>query len=135
MNTLSRILHCDGTTARVPYLRNTLLLAAAKAAIDVQVMALRPDLFRNWSWPLAWTNPYAMIAPWLAGDVPLLVCCTTAAFFTALVWNSVHRARHAGLDHRLGLALVMPFGNMLLLIALCIWPAAPRRSVFDLPRR
>lgn len=127
------MLHCDGCTKRSVYLRNVLLLAAGKAVIDLQVMHLRPDLFTQWSWAASWFNPFAMIGPWLNGAVPLLVCCTTFAFFTALVWNSVHRARHAKLNHWTGLLTAVPFVNVLMVAVLLIAPQGRRRSVFDLP--
>jgi len=133
MNSLSHLLHCDGRTARLPYLRNILLLAAGKAAIDLQVLHLRPDLASSWSWGSSWIDPYQLIRPWLDGHAPSLIACTTLAFFTALIWNSVHRARHAGWDHRIGLAMVLPFVNVGLALALSVWPMARRRSVFDLP--
>lgn len=133
MDTLSHLLRCDGRTPRAAFVRNLLLLAAGKAAIDLQAMALRPDLFTSWSWGRSWTDPFVLIVPWLRGEAPSLVCCTAFLFFAALVWNSVHRLRHAGRDARLALLVVVPWVNVIAVAALCIAPRQRRRSVFDLP--
>ena len=135
MNAISCVLHCDGCTDRATYFRNVLLLAGGKTAIDLLVMPLRPDLFTTWSWGAAWINPFTLINPWLNGEVPLLVCATTFAFFAALVWNSVHRARHARINHWVGLLTALPFVNLLVVAALLILPQGKRPSVFDLPVR
>lgn len=132
MSTLSHVLHCDGCTDRPTYLRNLALLAAGKAAIDLLVMPLRPDLFSSWSWAGAWINPFSMITPWLNGNVPLLVCATTFVFFAAVVWNSVHRARHARINHWIGLLTTVPFVNLLVVVLLMVLPQGKRPSVFDL---
>jgi hypothetical protein len=133
MNTLSKVLHCDGCTTRWAYLRNLLLLAAGKVIIDLQVMHLRPDLFLTWSWSAAWLDPYLMIGPWWKGDVPFLVCCTTFAFFAALVWNSVHRARHARIPHWTAALVLVPFVNIVACLVLIGAPQGKRPSVLDLP--
>lgn len=133
MNTFSQVLHCDGCTTRPVYLRNLLLLAAGKLLIDLQVMHLRPDLFLTWNYATSWVNPFVMIGPWRDGLVPFLTCCTTLAFFAAVVWNSVHRARHARINHWSGLLTAVPFVNLLVVAALLVLPAGKRPSVLDLP--
>ena len=131
MNTLQQLLHCDGSTSRVRFVRNTLLLAACKSAIDLQVMHLRPDLARDWSWPLSWLNPFLLVGPWLNGNVAFIVCLTTLLFFAALVWNAVHRARDAGWPHWLGVLVAVPFVNALATVALA-FPPHKKRSVWDI---
>lgn len=131
MTRISHLLQCDGSTDRSTYRRNLLLLFAGKLVIDLQVMPLRPDLFQTWSWAMSWLNPFILIGPLLDGEAPLLLSFTTLTFFTALVWNSVHRARHIGVPHFTGLLVAVPFINVLL-IALFAWTPGKRRSVFDL---
>ena len=131
MNALQRFLHCDGFTSRVRFIRNTLLLAGGKTMIDLQVMHLRPDLARDWSWPLSWLNPLLLVRPWLNGNVAFIICLTTFLFFSALVWNAVHRARDAGWPHWLGVLTAMPFVNIAATIALAL-PPHKKRSVWDL---
>lgn len=131
MNTLQQFLHCDGSTSRVRFIRNTLLLAAGKTAIDLQVMHLRPDLARDWSWPLIWLNPFHLVSPWLHGQVAFIICLTTFLFFCALVWNAVHRARDAGWPHWLGVLTAVPFINIAATVALAL-PPHKKRSVWDI---
>ena len=131
MNTFQQFLHCDGCTPRTRFIRNTLLLMAAKTVIDLQVIHLRPDLAREWSWPLAWLNPFHLVGPWLDGGVPFLICLTTLAFFAALVWNAVHRARDAGWSHWLGLVTALPFANVVMALILAFAPGR-KRSIWDL---
>lgn len=135
MKAITELLHCDGCTTQRAYLRNLLLLVTGKAAIDLLVMPLRPDLFNSWSWAAAWINPFLLIDPWMNGDVPLIICVSTFAFFTAMVWNSVHRARHAGIAHWSGLMTAVPFLNVVILALLLVAPARKRPSVLDLPSR
>ena len=131
MTSISNLLQCQSSTDRRTYRRNILLLLAGKLAIDLQVMPLRPDLFQAWSWPMSWLNPFILIGPFLKGEAPLVLCFTTFAFFAALVWNSVHRARHIGVEPFTGLLAAVPFINVLVL-ALFAWAPGKRRSVFDL---
>jgi len=135
MKTLPELLQCSGCATRSIYVRNVLLLAIGKASIDLLVMPLRPDLFATWSWGSTWLNPFLLIDPWLDGAVPLIVCLSTFVFYTGLVWNSVHRARHAGIPHWAGLFTAVPFLNTLTLVILLVAPAGKRPSVLDMPRR
>jgi uncharacterized membrane protein YhaH (DUF805 family) len=131
MITFQQFIHCDGCTQRAPFLRNTLLLAAGKAAIDLQVIHLRPNLAHDWSWPLSWLNPFLLLGPWLSGQVAFLICLTSFLFFSALVWNAVHRARDAGWPHWLGVLTAVPFLNIAATIALAL-PPHKKRSVWDI---
>ena len=40
MNTLQKLLHCDGCTGRLTYQRNIALLALGKSAVDLLTIAL-----------------------------------------------------------------------------------------------
>jgi uncharacterized membrane protein YhaH (DUF805 family) len=131
MITFQQLVHCDGCTTRSRFLRNTLMLAAAKTAIDLQVMHLRPDLTRDWSWPVSWLNPFHLVAPWLNGQIAFLICLTTFLFFAALVWNAVHRARDAGWSNWFGVLTAVPFVNIAATIALALAPHK-KRSVWDI---
>lgn len=131
MNTFRELLHCDGRTSRSHFRRNVLLLAAGKITIDAQVMYLRPDLTRAWSWAWSWLNPLHLVGPWLQEQVAFLICLTTFLFFAALTWNAVHRARDAGWPHWIGALTALPFVNVLVVFALAI-PASRRRSVWDI---
>lgn len=131
MNTLQQLLHCDGRTTRGRFIRNLGLLAIGKAAIDLQVMQLRPDLARDWSWPLSWLNPAHLVGPWLEGRVAFLICLSTFLFFTAVTWNAVHRAHDAGRSHWLGLLCAVPFVNLFAIAVLALLPQR-KHSVWDL---
>jgi uncharacterized membrane protein YhaH (DUF805 family) len=131
MNTLQQFMRCDGCTSRKHFLRNILLLAAGKTAIDLQVIHLRPDLARDWSWPLSWLDPFRLVGPWLNGNVAFIICLTSFLFFSALVWNAVHRARDAGWPHWLGVLTAVPFVNIAATIVLAL-PPHKKRSVWDI---
>lgn len=131
MNTFKQVMHCDGCTSRTPFIRNVLLLAAGKAAIDLQVIHLRPDLAQDWSWSLSWLNPFHLVAPWMDHQVPFIICLTTFLFFSSLVWNAVHRARDAGWPLWVALLTAVPFAGSGALIALTL-PPHKKRSVWDI---
>lgn len=107
------------------------MLGLGKAAIDIQVMHLRPDLVGSWSWPLSWANPLTLIDPWRDGTVATLICLTTLCFFTALTWNAAHRARNAGWSRWTGLLAAVPF---LFIPAVIVLGSLPTRkhSVWNL---
>ncbi|MEO8588223.1 MAG: hypothetical protein ABI432_02555 [Flavobacteriales bacterium] len=131
MSTIPRLLHCDGRTDRLTYQRNVALLTAAKLAADsvvLYVSAPKPSMGLA---AYGWLNPFALIDPWLDREVPTLICATTFLFFTALVWNSVHRTRDTGYPHWLGLLSAVPFANVAVTLFLS-FAARERRSVFDL---
>lgn len=52
-------------------------------------------------------------------------------FFSALVWNSVHRIRDIGWNHWLGLLTAVPFANAVATLLLAL-VQSKRRSVWDL---
>ena len=131
MITFQELIHCDGRTPRRHFLRNVLLLAIGKAVIDLQVMYLRPDLARDWSWPMSWLNPCHLIGPWLHGQIAFLICLTTLLFFAAVVWNAVHRARDAGWPTWIATLTALPFVHVFVIIALAL-PTTKRRSVWDI---
>ena len=128
---LSRLLHCDGRTDRLTYQRNVAALIASKLAADSLVLAF---LSPQTSWGLTlygWLNPFALIEPWLEGTMSTLICASTVLFFTALVWNSVHRTRDTGYPHWLGALSAVPFVSVAVTLFLAFAPRQ-RRSVFDL---
>lgn len=130
MNTLVRLAHCGGTTDRITYQRNVGLLALGKSAADLLTLSFSADpAASDVAW--AWLNPFSLVRPWLAGTMPLAICLSTLLFFSALVWNSVHRARHVGWPHWLGLATALPFMGVALTIALSLVPGR-KRSVWDI---
>ncbi|MBK8498738.1 MAG: hypothetical protein IPL52_07970 [Flavobacteriales bacterium] len=131
MRTLQRMLHCDGRATRRLFARNVAMLGLGKAAIDLQVLHLRPDLADGWSWPMSWLNPFTLIDPWLNGEVATLVCLTTFAFFAALAWNAVHRARDAGWSHWIGMLAAVPF-LFVPVILIIGWLPPRKHSVWDL---
>lgn len=130
MNTLTHLLHCDGSTDRLHYQRNIALLALTKATIDLIVLALiqgtEPLLVL-----LGWLNPFLLINPWLNGTMPIAICLSTFGFYIGLVWNSVHRARDTGLPHWLGILAAVPYVNWMATFALAVM-REKRRSVWDL---
>ena len=130
MNTVQKILHCDGRTGPLTYQRNIALLAVGKAAVDLLTLALVPgtDAARE---ALSWLNPFALVRPWMDGTMPFSICLGTFAFFAGLVWNSVHRARDTGWNHWLGLLTVVPFVDVIAAVVLSFVPAR-KRSVWDL---
>ncbi|HRH38045.1 MAG TPA: hypothetical protein PK760_06855, partial [Flavobacteriales bacterium] len=130
-NTFQRIMQCDGCTSRTRFIKNTVMLALGKTVIDLQVMALRPDLATDWSWCYAWLNPFHLVGPWLEGKVAFIVCLTTFLFFAALVWNAVHLARDAGWNHWLGAVTAIPFVGLPFAILLATIPER-KHTVWDL---
>ncbi|MBX2972624.1 MAG: hypothetical protein KF797_05940 [Flavobacteriales bacterium] len=130
MNTFSRLMHCDGCTDRLTYQRNVALLAFGKATVDLLTLAFIPGTSAM-QVAAAWLNPFNLIAPWLAGDMPTMICLSTFLFFSALVWNSVHRARHAGWSHWMGLLTAVPFVGAVMTVVLALAPAR-KHTVWDL---
>ena len=130
MKTITRILHCDGSTDRLTYQRNIALLALGKSIVDLATMALEPTTAPALV-ALGWINPFALVGPWLHGGIPFAICLSTFLFFSALVWNSVHRIRDIGWNKWLGLLTAMPFANALFTILLAL-VHTKRRSVWDL---
>lgn len=130
MSTFSRLMHCDGSTDGITYQRNVALLAFGKATIDLITLSLVPETSAGLV-AAGWLNPFRLIAPWFAGDMPWMICLTTLLFFTALVWNSVHRARHAGWVHWLGLVTCVPYVGMIMTVILAFLPAR-KHTVWDL---
>jgi len=131
MKALSHLLHCDGRTDRLTYQRNVAALIAAKLIADSITLAVavpQPDIGLI---AYGWLNPFTLIEPWLTGDLSSAICASTFLFFTALVWNSVHRARDAGWNHWIGLLTAVPFANV---PATFLLSFAPRRkhTVWDL---
>ncbi|MBP6574132.1 MAG: hypothetical protein KA230_06770 [Flavobacteriales bacterium] len=108
MNTFSRLMHCDGCTDRLTYQRNIALLAVGKALLELITMALVPGIAVD-TIAMAWLNPFVLVQPWMNGSMPFIICLGTFAFFSGLVWNSVHRLRHAGYKHWLGLLTGAPY--------------------------
>jgi len=131
MSTISHLLHCDGRTDRLTYQRNVAALMAAKLATDSITLAVVASPTSLGLVAYGWLNPFALIEPWLRAEVPLAICASTFLFFTALVWNSVHRTRDTGYPHWLGLLSAVPFVNVAVTLFLS-FAARERRSVFDL---
>ncbi len=130
MSTFSRMIRCDGRTDRLSYQRNVALLAIAKAALDLITMTLVPGLAAGHI-AMAWLDPFVLIEPWLAGSMPVITCLGTMAFFSGLVWNSVHRTRDAGLPTWLGLLTALPFVGLPLAVLFALLPAK-KHTVWDL---
>lgn len=130
MNTISHLLHCDGRTDKLHYQRNIATLALGKAIADLFIVAMVPGLGIHHV-IVSWVNPYALIGPWLANVVPFALCLSTFAFFSGLIWNSVHRARDIGWVHWSGLISSIPFLNVLFTVALFLLPSK-KHSVWDL---
>lgn len=130
MKTITRILRCDGSTDRLTYQRNIALLALGKSTIDLAVMAQHPGTLPT-QVALGWINPFTLLIPWLQGEMPFTICLSTFLFFTALVWNSVHRIRDIGWNHWLGLLTAVPFANAATTLLLAS-VQSKRRSVWDL---
>lgn len=130
MNTLQKMLHCNGCTGRLTYQRNIALLALGKSAVDVMTIALVPSTNAA-TVALSWLNPFTLVRPWMDGTMPFAVCLGTFAFFSGLVWNSVHRARDTGWSHWLGLLVAVPFVDVIAAVVLSLVPAR-KRSVWDL---
>ncbi len=130
MRTIPALLHCDGCTDAITYQRNVALLAFGKATIDLMTLAVVPGISAM-DVAAAWLNPFRLIGPWLDGNMPTMICATTLLFFTALVWNSVHRARHAGWMHFLGLLTAVPFLGAVITVILALVPAR-KHTVWDL---
>lgn len=130
MNTFSRLMHCDGCTDALTYQRNVALLAFGKGTTDMITLAVVPGTSAA-QVVAAWLNPFRLIEPWLAGTMPTLICVTTLLFFSALVWNSVHRARHAGWSHGLGLLTAVPFIGAIMTVVFAFLPAR-KHTVWDL---
>ncbi|MCC7501821.1 MAG: hypothetical protein IT229_04785 [Flavobacteriales bacterium] len=130
MNTVQKILHCDGCTGRLTYQRNIALLALGKSTVDLLTIALVPGTDAM-TVALSWLNPFALILPWMDGSMPFVICLGTFAFFSGLVWNSVHRARDTGWSHWLGLLAAVPFVDIIAAVVLSVLPAR-KRSVWDL---
>jgi uncharacterized membrane protein YhaH (DUF805 family) len=76
-------------------------------------------------------DPFLLVGPWLNGQVAFIICLTSFLFFSALVWNAVHRARDAGWPHWLGVLAAVPCVNALATVALAL-PPHKKRSVWDL---
>ena len=130
MSTLSHLLHCDGTTDGLTFQRNIALLAFSKAALDLFTLAYFPGL-EIITILHAWLNPFLLIAPWLEGSMPWTLCASTLVFFTALVWNGVHRARHAGWPKWTALITCIPYVGALMTVVLAFLPAR-KHTVWDL---
>ena len=131
MSLFSRLLHCDGRTGRLTYQRNVATLVAAKLAADSIVLSASAAAPSVGLVAYGWLNPFALIEPWFRGEMPLLICASTFLFFTALVWNSVHRTRDTGYPHWLGLLAAVPFISPLIAFALAFLPPR-KRSVWDI---
>lgn len=130
MSTFARLMHCDGCTDRLTYQRNVALLAFGKATMDLITLAVVPSTSAGLV-ATGWLNPFLLIEPWLAGTMPWMICISTFLFFTALVWNSVHRARHAGWPHWTGLITAVPFVGAAMTVVLALIPAR-KHTVWDL---
>jgi hypothetical protein len=130
MNTFAQLMHCDGSTDRLTYQRNIAVLAFGKSTVDLLAITLAP-ITDTGLIALAWLNPFVLVRPWWQGTMPLAICLSTFVFFSALVWNSVHRARHAGWPHGLGLLAALPFVNIAAAV-LFAWVPERKRSVWDL---
>jgi uncharacterized membrane protein YhaH (DUF805 family) len=130
MNTFQRIMHCDGCTGRLTFQRNIALLALSKSALDLLALTFLPGTDAA-AVALSWLNPFALLAPWMLGQVPFVVCVSTFLFFAGLVWNSVHRLHDVGWSHWFGLLTAVPFVNLPSALVLAFLPAK-RRKVWDL---
>jgi hypothetical protein len=130
MNTFSRLMRCGGCTDRITYQRNVSLLALGKSAVDLLVLSSTPSLAPT-TIAVAWLNPFALVRPWSEGTMPSAICLSTLFFFAALVWNSVHRARHAGWPHTVGLVTAVPCVGLPMALILALLPAK-KHSVWDL---
>lgn len=130
MKTLTHLLHCDGSTDRLTYQRNIALLALGKSIVDLATMARLPETTPALV-ALGWLNPFALVGPWLHGEMPFVICMSTFFFFSALVWNSVHRIRDIGWNHWLGLLTAVPFINAVFTLLLAVLHGR-KRSVWDL---
>ena len=130
MNTLQRVLRCDGRTDPLTYQRNVALLCGRKALLDLIAL---PHLVTEAAHPLLWSwlNPFALVRPWADGTMPLVVCAVTLIFFSLLVWHSVHRARDAGWPSWAALASALPFVNVLAVVTFS-FSSTQRRSFLDL---
>lgn len=131
MSTISHLLHCDGRTDRLTYQRNVALLVAAKLVADSIVLSTTASALGIDLIAYGWLNPFALIEPWFRGEMPWIICASTLFFFTALVWNSVHRTRDTDYPHWLGLLAAVPFISPLVAFALAFLPPR-KRSVWDI---
>jgi hypothetical protein len=127
---LFRLLRCDGRTSRITYQRNVALLALAKGFVDLMTLNVVPGT------PPAlvlegWGMPFALIGPWMEGALPAAICASTLFFYAGLTWNSVHRCRDAGVDHRAGLLACVPLAGLAWAAVLAFLPSR-RHSVWDL---
>ena len=130
MNTLQRVLRCDGRIDPLTYQRNVALLCAGKALLDLIALPhLANEAGNQLLW--SWMNPFALVRPWAEGTMPLVVCAVTLIFFSLLVWHSVHRARDAGWPSWAALASALPFVNVLAVFTFSFSPTQ-RRSFLDL---
>jgi hypothetical protein len=130
MNTLQHLLHCDGRTDRLTYQRNVALLAVGKTAVDLVALTFLGSVEVRLV-ALSWIDPFVLVRPWSDGTLSILPCASTLAFFTGLVWNSVHRARDIGWNHWLGLLSAVPFAGLLATVVLSLVPPK-KRTVWDL---
>lgn len=130
MSTITKLLHCDGCTDRLRYQRNIAAVGASKALVDLAIMSIAPATDTG-TVASAWLNPYLLIGPWADGQIPWSICATTILFFTALVWNTVHRLRDAGIAHWLGLLVCVPFAGPLAALVCCFLPTK-KHTVWDL---
>lgn len=123
-------MHCDGCTDRLRYQRNIAALGVGKALIDLAAMTIVPSTDAG-TVASAWLNPFLLIGPWANGLMPWTICATTIVFFSALVWNTVHRLRDAGIAHWLGLLVCVPFAGPVAALACCFLPTK-KHTVWDL---
>lgn len=130
MSTFTKLLHCDGCTDRLRYQRNIAAVGVGKALIDLAIMTFGPATDTG-TVASAWLNPYLLIGPWANGHMPWGICVTTILFFMALVWNTVHRLRDAGIAHGLGLLVCVPFVGPLAALVCCFLPTK-KHTVWDL---
>ena len=131
MKAISRLLRCDGRTDRLTYQRNVAALIAAKLIADSithGVAASPPEIGLI---AYGWLNPFALIEPWLNGDLSIAICASTFLFFTGLVWNSVHRSRDAGWNLWIGLFTAVPFVSVPVTLLLSFVPSR-KHTVWDL---
>lgn len=130
MNTFTRILRCHASTDGLTYQRNVALLAFAKALVDLLVMACDQRLEAHMILG-AWLDPFLLISPWVAGTMSTFICLSTFVFYTGLVWNSVHRTRHAGWPTWSASLVMVPYAGGLMTLILAFLP--PRKhTVWDL---
>lgn len=130
MNTFQRLLKCDGRTGRLTYQRNIALLAVGKAAADLLTLTFSTGVDVR-PVALSWLNPFALVEPWTDDRMPLITCVVTFAFFSGLVWNSVHRMRDTGWSHWLGLLAAVPFVDLIATVVFALLPPQ-KRTVWDL---